>query len=281
MEVVDAQVHIWGPSTPSFPWPPDGNPPHRTTPFTGDDLVEEMDAAGVSRAIVVPPTFAGGHNHVALEAARAYPDRIAVMGVLDLLSDSSRELIPTWRDTPGMLGIRVNFRKKVPNALLAGGQLDWLLEGAQAAQIPISFLAQHRDLPLIADVATRYPSLKLGLDHLGLTEGKGTGDEAFADFDEVIKLSALSNVTVKVSALPAYAADQYPYRGLHQYVRRVYDAFGPERMMWGTDLTRLPCTYSESVTMFTEEMDWLTPDDKEWVMGRSLSTWAGWPRSES
>jgi hypothetical protein len=58
--------------------------------------------------------------------------------------------------------------------------------------------------------------------------------------------------------------------------RRVYDAFGPQRVFWGTDLTRLPCTYRQAVTMFTEDISWLTADDKEWIMGRGVCEWLGW-----
>ena len=68
----------------------------------------------------------------------------------------------------------------------------------------------------------------------------------------------------------------YPYRNLHTHVRRVYDAFGPQRMMWGSDLSRLRGTCRECVTMFTEEMGWLSGQDLEWIMGRTLGEWLGW-----
>ena len=280
MEIFDAQVHIWGPNTPEQLWPADGNPPHKPQPFSGDDLIREMDAAGVSRALVVPPSFAGGHNQVALEAARKYPDRIGVMGVLDIKSPDAREKLATWRQTPGMLGTRINFRKKGPLQMLQEGKLEWMFAMAQELKIPLSFLAKHSDMQLIVDLAGRYPELKLSLDHLGLTEGKGTGAAAFEGFDGVLKLKAAPNVCVKVSALPAYASDSYPYRGLHPYIRQVYDAFGPQRMSWGTDLTRLPCTYRQAVTLFTEDIPWLTQSDKEWIMGRSLARWVGWEQPQ-
>jgi len=80
-----------------------------------------------------------------------------------------------------------------------------------------------------------------------------------------------------VSALPCYTDAPYPYRNLHTHVRRVYDVFGPQRMMWGSDLSRLRGSYRECVTMFTEEMQWLPANDLEWIMGRSLCEWLGWP----
>ena len=83
---------------------------------------------------------------------------------------------------------------------------------------------------------------------------------------------------VKVSALPCYTNEPYPYRGVHRYVRLVYDAFGPQRMFWGSDFSRLPAhaTYRQVVEMFTKEMSWLSREDLEWVMGRGVCEWIGW-----
>jgi hypothetical protein len=57
----------------------------------------------------------------------------------------------------------------------------------------------------------------------------------------------------------------------------VYDAFGPRRTFWGTDWTRLPCPWRQAVTLFTEELPWLSGQDKEWIMGRAICEWLGWP----
>jgi predicted TIM-barrel fold metal-dependent hydrolase len=82
---------------------------------------------------------------------------------------------------------------------------------------------------------------------------------------------------VKVSALPAYSTAPYPFTNLHPYVRRVYDAFGPQRMLWGSDLTRIKnASYRQCVTAFTEEMPWLSAADLEWIMGRALCQWLNW-----
>jgi L-fuconolactonase len=124
-------------------------------------------------------------------------------------------------------------------------------------------------------IAERHPGLKLVMDHLGLLTGQKDG-EAFRDLDRLLALARHPNVAVKASALPVYTNEPYPYRGLHPYIRRVYDAFGTRRMFWGTDLSRLPCSYRDAITMFTEEIPWLTADDKEWIMGRGVCEWLGW-----
>ena len=81
---------------------------------------------------------------------------------------------------------------------------------------------------------------------------------------------------MKASALPCFTAEPYPFRDMHRYARKAYDAFGPRRMFWGTDLSRLPCPYRQAVTMFTEEMPWLKGEDLELVMGRALCEYLGW-----
>ena len=84
------------------------------------------------------------------------------------------------------------------------------------------------------------------------------------------------NVAVKASTLPSHTSDVYPYRRTHPYLRRVYDAYGPTRVFWATDFTAMPCTYRQAITMFTEEIPWFTPEDKQWIMGRGVCEWLGW-----
>jgi predicted TIM-barrel fold metal-dependent hydrolase len=95
--------------------------------------------------------------------------------------------------------------------------------------------------------------------------------------DNVIRLARLKNVAVKVSALPCYVDEPFPFSTLHPLVRRVVDAFGPERCFWGSDLSHLPCPYREVVTLFTEEMKTLSARELEWIMGRGLAEWLDWP----
>ena len=93
--IVDSQVHIWAADTPERPWPPgEAARAHQPTPLTAERLLEKMDAAGVARAILVPPSWEGDRNDVVLAAAQRYPDRFAVMGRISLEAPESRARIP-------------------------------------------------------------------------------------------------------------------------------------------------------------------------------------------
>lgn len=278
MLICDAQVHIWAADSPERPWPPPAGKSPPTAPWPEqsiEKMLSAMDAAGVDRAVICPPLWEGVRNDYALEAAKRHPTRFAVMGRVDLDDpEQSRKLIPTWRQQPGMLGLRHMFHRPALRALLVEGKVGWLFEEAEKAGCPIMLFAVLPDLHFVGAIAKRHPRLKLAVDHCALAHGKD--EEAFRDFDRLLELAAYPNISVKASCLPAYTSDAYPFRRLHPYVRRVHEAFGAKRMFWGSDITRLAIPYRQTITQFTEEMPWLSKDDLEWIMGRGLCEWLGW-----
>lgn len=236
------------------------------------EALKEMDEAGVNRAVIV--AGASESNEVALAAAAAHPDRFAVMGAVNLSKPESRELIKTWTSHPGMRGIRLSFPPWREVSWLSDGTADWIWPAAGALGIPI-MLWPPDQLDHLARVAQTWPQTKLIVDHLGLYVDV-TDDRVAAKIRPLIELAKYPNVSVKLSALPCHSTQAYPYHNLHQPIRDVIEAFGARRAYWGTDLTRLRGTYREAVTMFTEELGFLSDDDLEWVMGRGISSILGW-----
>jgi predicted TIM-barrel fold metal-dependent hydrolase len=277
MMICDAQVHVWGANTPERPWPAGRAEPHRE-PLGTAELLAEMKKAGVDRAILVPPSWEGDRNDLANDAASSYPQNFATMGRFDPDAPHAREVIKGWKKEPGMLGVRFTFHTPVLRQPLLDGKFDWVWGEMEKGGIPAMVLFHHEYMHLADKVAERYPGLKLVLDHLGLKSGKDVTEATnFATLDNVLALAKRPNVAAKVTAMPCYAADKrYPFKSVHPHIKRVFDAFGPKRTFWGTDWSRLPCSYREGVTMFTEEMPWLKGKDLEWVMGRGVCEWLGW-----
>jgi len=125
MLVVDAQIHLWGADTPERPWPP-GAAARAQKPYpVGKDMaLAGMKEAGVDRAVIVPPSWEGERNDLALEAARLHPDRFAVMGRFPLEKPESRGLVDGWRKQPGMLGMRFTFHNEHYRHFLTDGTAD-------------------------------------------------------------------------------------------------------------------------------------------------------------
>ena len=277
MHIVDSQVHIWGADTPARPWPPGrAHEAQKPYPVTKDMLLGEMDTASVSRVVLVPPSWEGDRNDLALEAARLHPDRFAIMGRLPLEKPESRARVADWKKQPGMLGMRFTFHTDLQRPWLTDGTADWLWPAAERAGIPLMVLVPG-SLDVLGRIAERHPGLRLVIDHVGLRNVLRGTPRVFDDLPDVCALAKHSNIAVKASGMPSLSLEGYPYRDLHPHIRTLVEAFGPRRTFWGTDLTRMPCSYRECIDLFTKELPWLKGEDLEWVMGRGVGEWLGWP----
>lgn len=275
MNIVDAQIHIWANHTPERPWPADGfGREHLKEPLTAETVIAGMDEAGVAAAILVPPSWEGDRNDLALAAAGNRPDRFAVMGRFPLEDPAAARRLAEWRDQSGMLGVRLTFLNDKCRRLLAEDAMDWFWSAVSDHSLPV-MVAPPGQLAAIDRIAGRFPGVRLVIDHLAIGSELRDG-AAFAHLEEVLALARHANVAVKASALPCITTAPYPFAPLHEPIRRIVAAFGPERVFWGTDLSRLPCPYRQAVTLFTEELDFLRDSDKALIMGEGIRAWLGW-----
>jgi predicted TIM-barrel fold metal-dependent hydrolase len=274
MLIVDSQIHIWQNGKMSSH--------HRQIPtYSIEDALAEMASAGVDCAVIHPPSSLGeAVNVYAVEAARRHPEKFCILGHMDLQSPDRENIVAHWRERTGMLGFRFTFNKAHEQAWWSDGSLDWFWAACEKADLRIGLLASGGNMAALAKIAARYPGLKLHIDHIGRGGGgKGVADDAvFADLKDMLALAKLPNIAVKLSGAPSYSTQPYPYKNIHGYLRQIVEAFGPDRCFWGTDITRMPCTYRQCVTMYTEEMPWLKGRDLERVMGGAFVDWLGWKR---
>jgi predicted TIM-barrel fold metal-dependent hydrolase len=272
MKIIDAQIHIWSQTV----TPPSGL--HRKVEkFTAEEALKEMDEAGVDAALIHPPySWDPTSNQVALAAAQKYPDRFAVMGQFELEDPESRQRIVGWRKQPGMMGLRWALLYPDQQKALHEGKLDWVWPAAEKEGVPVATMA-GLFLGPFRKIAEAHPRLKLIIDHCGLLRLEKDA-AAFGNLDELCSLAKLPNVAVKATGAPGYSSEPYPFPAMQTYLRQIYDAFGPQRMFWGTDITKMPCSWRQCVTMFTEELPWLKGRDLELVMGEALCAWWGWDR---
>ncbi len=269
MEIVDAQVHLWSSGTPM--------PPHiQVSQYGADEMLREMANAGVDAALIHPPSWDPRSHEIAVEAARAHPNTFAILGYLAPDQAESRSAIDRWKDQPGVRGLRYALVRPEQRTWHEDGTMDWLWPAAERAGVPVALMAS-RFFPLVAEIAGRHPRLRLIIDHLGYVSGN-KDDAAFGKNDELCALARFPNIAVKATGAPGCSTAAYPYRNIHDHLHRIFDAFGPDRFFWGTDITRMPCTYRQCVTMFTEELPWLKGRDLERVMGQALCDWIDWRR---
>ena len=271
MKMIDGQIHIWLANTPDRPWP-DGAVSLHGEPYTAEMAIARLDAAGVRGAVLVPPSWVGSDNSYSLEAAAKYPDRFVVVGRYDHEAADAARQVETWRDQPGMAAMRVTLHNERMRPLFEDSAYHWFWTRSEEIDLPLMCYVPG-NLGLLQRIAQRHPRLRIVLDHAGRNARGPKDDAAWPDVPELLALAKLPNVAVKVSSLPSFSTQPFPFPNLQPHIRAIYDAFGPQRMIWGSDATRLTCSYDENIRLYSEALDFIGEEDKEWIFWRSLAKW--------
>ena len=268
MRITDGQIHIWSSGTPM-------NMHRQVSAYSAAEALRDMDEAGVDSAIIHPPSWDPKCSEVAAAAVKAHPHRFAILDAFDVTAADGRETVRTWRQRPGMCGLRFAFLRPGTTTWLTDGSMEWLWPEAAKHDVPIAMLVPSRAHE-VGEIARRFPDLKLIIDHCAARRGK-VDAEAFEDLDTFLDVARKHpNVAIKATGAPSYSSGPYPFKSVHDPLHRMFDAFGPERMFWGTDITRMPCSWRQCVTLFTEELPWLKGRDLELVMGEAMRRFIGW-----
>lgn len=283
LPVVDSHVHIWAPHTRQRPWPnPEAAKPHSAYlgvaeyGMTKQMLVAAMDSAGVDRAILIPPSWEGYYNDLALDACESFPDRFAALGRIALEQPMSEIEFREWWQRNNLLGLRCIFHSPRYQQLLVNGDFDWFWPLAEQYCVPVSIMMPRmaNAADVIRGLLGKYPQLKITLDHLNIHSAeKDHIQEQIKNFSVLAKYQ---NFAIKTSAVPSWSQEAYPFKDTNDYLKRIFDAFGPHRMFWGSDFTRLDVNYRSAVCHFIEELDWMDSCSLQLVMGRGITEWLGW-----
>jgi predicted TIM-barrel fold metal-dependent hydrolase len=291
VEIVDAQLHVWERSHADRPWVESNRLPagaeqaaQHAQPLpemTIDGTLAAMDEAGVDAAVIFTPALYGFDNRYSLEAAARDSDRFAVAGNLDPTAPDIEEQIRTWRTQPGALAIRMPLFRPEGRARWQAGLYDPFLAAAQRYDVPVATYPPYLLRELVPTIEA-FPDLRLVIDHLGLpqpTPFSATERDPFARLPDLLALARYPNVAVKLSAAPTLSREPFPFRDLWPPLHQILDAFGPDRLMWGSDWTRVVhfLTYREGLAFITETSE-LSPADKEQILGATLRKILRWPK---
>jgi L-fuconolactonase len=278
MVIIDAQVHAYERDHPGRPWAATLQGPPEVT---GDDMVAAMDAVGVDGALLVSPfTMYRYDASYAIEVHAAHPGRFGLIKPVDPTDPGVAETITDWAATDGAVGIRIMMNRGVSPDAADPGLNRVLAAGARHA-LPVNLLCWGR-LEQAGELAARHPETQLVIDHLGLQQPfePPAPAEPFADLPKLLALAAHDNVAVKITGACTLSHEPFPYNDLWEPLGRIFDAFGIERCMWGTDWTRAVAllTYEQGVEAF-RNTDRLSDSDRATLMGGTLQRVYQWSPS--
>ena len=269
MAIIDAQVHAYERDHPGRPW---AAVLHGPAEVTGDDMVKAMDAVGVDGGLLVSPyTMYRYDASYAIQVRARHPGRFALIKPVDPADPDVADTIAEWKTTPGTVAIRIMMTRGVSEDAADPG-LNRVLAAAARHALPVNLLCWGR-LAQARELARRNPSTSLVIDHLGLQQPFEPPPPAqpWADLPAVLALGAMPNVTIKITGACTLSREAYPYKDIWDPLGRIFDAFGINRCMWGTDWTRAVglLTYKQGVDAF-RDTDRLSESDKRALMGETL-----------
>jgi len=275
MPIIDAQVHAYERDHPGRPWAAVLTGPPQVT---GDDMVAAMDRAAVDGALLVSPfTMYRYDASYAIEVGKKYPGRFGLIKPVNPSDPAVVETIADWKATPGTVGIRIMMNRDVPEDAADPGINRVLAAGARHG-LPVNILCWGR-LAQTRALAARNPDTSIVIDHLGLQQPfePPPPERPFADLPDVLKVAGQPNVAIKITGACTLSREAYPYKDIWDPLARIFDAFGIERCMWGTDWTRAVklLTYQQGVDAF-RNTDRLSESDKRTLMGGTLQRVYKW-----
>jgi L-fuconolactonase len=280
MLTIDVQVHAYERNHPGRPWLGTLRGPAE---MTGDQMVKAMDAVGVDGAVLVSPFSMYGYDAgYAREVHAAHPGRFGLVKPVDPNDPAVADTIADWAATDGTVGIRIMMRDNVSTDPADPG-INRALAAAAQHSLPVNLMCWGR-LEQAAQLAAQNPNTKLVIDHLGLQQPfePPAPAEPWADLPKVLALAAHDNIAIKISGACTLSHEPFPYKDIWDPLGRIFDAFGFDRCMWGTDWTRAVglLTYQQGVEAF-RVTDRLSDGDRAALMGETLTRVYGWSPSRA
>jgi len=275
MTIIDSQVHAYEANTPKRPWHSVPNwPPH----VTGDEMVAAMDKVGVDGAIFISANSLYQYDaSYAVEVQRAHPGRFALVKPVDPKDPSVADIIADWKKTPGTVGIRIMMRKEAQRDPNDPG-IASITRAANRHGFPIN-LSCSGNLEGATAMVDRYPDTRFIIDHLGIMQPRTppAPPEPWADLPMLLALAKRPNAVVKVSGACTLAKEPYPFPDIWDPLCRVFDAWGFERCLWGTDWTRAfaVVNYEQAVEPF-RLTDRISESERAMLMGGAVTKTYGW-----
>jgi len=263
MRLIDSQIHLWTDQAAASKM--------LQQALSAEEILTEMDACGVSRTYLVPGHSAA--NDLCVQAAKKWPDRFKALALLSLDKQVSRDVVGQWQQS-GFIGARLTFPPYREVSWLDDGTADWFWPLANELALPVMMWAPKRAATM-GELAQRYPRIRFIVDHINLFV-MDKGEAVEREISSVLPLARLPNVAVKVSSLPAHSSEPFPSRDMHGHIERVIAAFGADRAMWGTDLTRMVCSYTQAITLFTEHLPFLNAQQLQSIMSGTAEEWLPW-----
>ena len=264
---VDAHSHIWSTDLTKYPLR-DHQAADVLQPrsFTDDELMALATPQGVGRAVLIQHYPHHGYdNSYLIDTWKKHPDRFRIVGQIDQSQPHVDQLMRKMLQT-GVTGFRIGPRAEQPD-WLAGDGMKLMWKTAAETRQSMCCLINPSNIRETGEWCQKYPDTPVVIDHFARIGADGTIHDK--DLQDLCGLASHKLVRVKISAYYALGKKRPPYHDLVPMIKRLFEAFGPDRLMWASDcpyqLTE-PNTYAASIALIRDHIDFVSPEERQKVL---------------
>jgi L-fuconolactonase len=271
--IIDSHVHVWK-HDPKYPFAAGANVPARDA--TPETLLGLMKTNGVSKTVIIQVIHYKYDNRYVADVLKQYPGTFRAVCRVDPLDPASPDRLSYWTEQ-GFHGVRISPAADASGDWFRGPLMPPLWKRCQDLKVPMTVLAPITRMPDVVPLMDRTPNLTLVIDHMA-----DCPIDQPAELEKLIALKRYPNVFVKISHTWSISQQPYPWLDAQQYVKRLYDSYGPQRLMWATDwpILEAKTSYDKALAVVRNEMRFLNADDKRWMLSKTVeSVWPFPPQS--
>ena len=266
---IDSHVHVWTMGAPPFTHNDDMTTQRPDYPGLVENLIRYMDLNEIDRTVLIQCMYHGYDNRYMCDCLRRFPDRLHGVALIDPLKSDAPETLARLHRDHGVQGMRLYPIKDRDASWLSGPGQHALWETAQRLGVPFTWFGRCHQIPLLEPMLQQFPEVNVIVDHLGepiLSEGLDS------NFGILLAAAKYPNLFVKATRIDGISEQPWPHEDIYPYVKAVYEAFGPERMLGCTGFPENPQRGEAVGFRVVEAMDFLSDEDRAWILGKTADT---------
>src|SRR3954447_21807065 len=257
--VYDSHVHVWEHNS-RFPFAPGANVPAEDA--SPEALLGLMAENGISKTVIIQVIHYRYDNAYLADVLRRYPDKFVGVCRVDPLDPASPDHLSRLTEQ-GFRGVRLSPAANEAGNWIRGELMPPLWRRCDDLGIPMTLLAPITRIGDIQLLIDKHPGLTVVIDHMA-----DCPVDRPQELDSLVALARYPKVFVKISHTWSLSKQSYPWLDAQELAKRLYDRFGPQRLMWGTDwpIAKDRATYPQRLTVVRDAMTFLSTADKHWML---------------
>jgi predicted TIM-barrel fold metal-dependent hydrolase len=262
--ILDPHVHVWKHQS-QFPFAPGAKvPDYDATP---EMLLDLMKANGVAKTVIIQVIHYRYDNSYLAAVLKQYPRLFQGVCRVDPLDPAAPDHLTRLTKEEGFRGVRLSPSGDAAGDWIRGPLMPPLWQRCDQLKVPMTVLVPITRVPDIQKLAEKYPDLTIVIDHMADCPVNHP-----EQLDALVEMVRYPKVFVKISHTWSLSKEDYPWLDSQQLVKRLYDTFGPHRLMWATDwpIAKERASYAQRLTVVRDEMKLLNADDKSWILSKTV-----------